>query len=84
MASLSRTGQLFDGTLGLALRSTEDFREGVRDSFGASIDAEVLVPILENIKSLRGLNEEFRRQAFTIDNIMEEARAIQCQGRERT
>ena len=49
----------------------------VRDSFGASIITDVLEPILMEIDSLRSLNEEFKRHAFNIDQVLEEARAIQ-------
>ena len=45
--------------------------------FGASIMIDVLEPILMEIDSLRSLNEEFKRHAFNIDQVLEEARAIQ-------
>jgi len=67
---------MFDDALGMAKRRTEDFRDGVRDSFGLSIVTDVLAPILKDIESLRELNEEFRRQATTIDRTLEETRAI--------
>jgi hypothetical protein len=60
----------------MAKRCTEDVRDGVRDSFGLSIVTDVLAPILKDIESLRELNEEFRRQATTIDRTLEETRAI--------
>jgi hypothetical protein len=56
---------------------TENFRGGVRDSFGASIITDVLEPILMEIDSLRSFNEEFKRHVFNIDQVLEEARAIQ-------
>ena len=67
---------MFDDALGMAKRCTEDFRDGVRDSFGLSIVTDVLGPILQDIESLRELHEEFRRQATTIDRTLEETRAI--------
>jgi len=70
---------MFDDVLGLAMRCVEDFRGGVRDSFGQSIVEDVLAPVLSEIESLRRFNEEFRQQAFTIDRILEETRAIHLQ-----
>jgi hypothetical protein len=55
----------------------ENFRGGVRDSFGASIITDVLDPILKEIDSLRVFNEEFQRQALNIDRALEDARTIQ-------
>jgi hypothetical protein len=68
---------VFDDVFGMMSLCTENFRGGVRDSFGASIMTDVLEPILMEIDSLRAFNEEFKRQAFNIDQILEEARAIQ-------
>jgi hypothetical protein len=67
---------MFDEVLGLASLCTENFRGGVRDSFGASIAAEVLDPILKEIDSLRMFNEDFQRQALNIDRTLEDARVI--------
>ncbi len=76
---------MFDDVFGMATLCTENFRDGVRDSFGASIVADVLDPILKEIDSLRVFNEEFQRQAFNIDRTLEDARTIQSKdyGRER-
>jgi hypothetical protein len=68
---------MFDDVFGMATLCAENFRDGVRDSFGASITADVLDPILKEIDSLRVFNEEFQRQAFNIDRILEDARTIQ-------
>ena len=68
---------VFDDVFGMMTLCTEDFRSGVRDSFGASIMTDVLEPILMEIDSLRAFNEEFQRHAFNIDQVLEEARAIQ-------
>lgn len=68
---------MFDDVLVMATLCGENFRNGVRDSFGASIVADVLDPILKEIDSLRIFNEEFKRQAFNIDRILEGARIIQ-------
>jgi len=68
---------MFDDVLQMAMRCAENFRDGVRDSFGASMSADVLDPILKEIASLRAFNEEFQRQALNIDQVLEEARSIQ-------
>ena len=75
---------MFDDVFGMATLSAENFRDGVRDSFGASMIADVLDPILKEIDSLRHFNEEFQRQALNIDRVMEEARSIKCNGGGRT
>jgi hypothetical protein len=67
---------VFDDVFGMAMRSTESFRLGVRDSFGATLIADVLDPILKEINSLRILNEEFQNQSAHIDRALEEARSI--------
>ena len=68
---------VFDDVFGMMLLCTENFRGGVRDSFGASIMTDVLEPILMDIDSLRAFNDEFQRHALNIDQVLEEARAIQ-------
>lgn len=68
---------MFDDILRTAALGTENFRDGVRDSFGASIIADVLDPILKEIDSLRHFHEEFQQQALNIDRVLEEGRSIQ-------
>ena len=75
---------MFDDVFGMATLCAENFRDGVRDSFGASMIADVLDPLLKEIDSLRHFNEEFQRQALNIDRVMEEARSIKCKGGGRT
>jgi hypothetical protein len=75
---------MFDGAFGMATLCAENFRDGVRDSFGASMIAGVLDPILKEINSLREFNEEFQRQALNIDQVLEEARTIQFKDCGRT
>ncbi len=75
---------IFDDVLGMATLCAENFRDGVRDSFGASMIADVLDPILKEIDSLRHFNEEFQRQALNIDRVLEEARTIQFKDCGRT
>jgi hypothetical protein len=68
---------VFDNSFGIMTLYVENFRGGVRDSFGASIITDVLDPILKEIDSLRVFNEEFQRQALNIDRALEDARTIQ-------
>ena len=75
---------VFDDVFGMAMLCAENFRDGVRDSFGASMIADVLDPILKEIDSLRQFNEEFGRQALNIDRVLEEARTIQFKDGGRT
>lgn len=75
---------MFDDVFGMATLCAENFRDGVRDSFGASMIADVLDPILKEIDSLRHFNEEFQRQALNIDRVMEEARTIKFKDGGRT
>jgi hypothetical protein len=75
---------VFDDVFGMATLCGENFRAGVRDSFGASMIADALDPILKEIDSLRHFNEEFQRQALNIDRVMEEARTIKFKDGGRT
>jgi hypothetical protein len=75
---------MFDDILRTATLCTENFRDGVRDSFGASIIADALDPILKEINSLSHCSEEFQRQALNIDRVLEEARKIQFKDGGRT
>jgi hypothetical protein len=68
---------MFDDVFRTAALCTENFRDGVRDSFGASMISDALDPILKEIDSLRHFNEEFQRQALNVDRVLQEARAIQ-------
>lgn len=68
---------MFDDAFGMAALCVENFRDGVRDSFGASMIADALDPILKEIAALRVFNEEFQRQALNIDQVLEVARSIQ-------
>ncbi len=75
---------MFDDVFRTAALCTENFRDGVRDSFGASVIADALEPILKEIDSLRDFSEEFQRQAFNIDRVLEEARTIKFKDGRRT
>jgi hypothetical protein len=77
MEKLKRRFTVFDDVLGMAMLCTDNFRDVVQDSFGASMITDVLAPIRKQIDSLRVFNEEFQRQALNIDRVLEEARAIQ-------
>lgn len=61
---------MFDEVFGMAVLCTGNFRDGVRDSFGASIVADVLDPILKEIDSLRVFHTEFQQQSFRIDRTL--------------
>ena len=65
---------MFDEVFGIAALCAENFREGVRDSFGASIVEDVLDPIIKEIDSLRIVNAEFQRQSLIIDGALADAR----------
>lgn len=75
---------MFDDVFGMATLCADNFRDGVRDSFGASMFADVLAPILKELNSLRDVNEEFQRQALNIDRVLEGARTIQFKDCGRT
>ena len=68
---------MFDEVFNIAEVSTNHFREGVRDSFGSSIIAEALEPILKEIDSLRHNHESFQQQAIQIESLLEQSRSMQ-------
>lgn len=68
---------MFNDVFGMAMLCADNFRDGVRDAFGASIVADVLEPILKEIDSLRVFHEELQREALTIDRTLADARFIQ-------
>lgn len=68
---------MFDEAFGMTAMCIGKFREGVRDTFGASIVADVLDPILKEVDSLRILNAAFKQQAFAIDRTLNDARELQ-------
>jgi hypothetical protein len=65
---------MFDEVFGMTALCAENFREGVRDSFGASIVEDVLDPIIKEVDSLRVFNAEFQRQSLSVDGILADAR----------
>lgn len=65
---------MFDEVFGMAALCTGNFGEGVRDTFGASIVADVLGPILKEIDSLRIFNAVFTEQSLNIDRTLADAR----------
>ena len=65
---------MFDDVFGMTALCAENFREGVRDSFGASIVEDVLDPIIKEVDSLRVFNAEFQRQSRSVDGILADAR----------
>ena len=68
---------MFDEVFGMAVLCTENFREGVRDTFGASIVADVLDPILKEVDSLRIFNAAYQLQSLAIDRTLNDVRELQ-------
>ena len=68
---------MFDEAFGMTAMCTGKFREGVRDTFGASIVADVLDPILKEIDSLRIFSDDFQQQSLNIDRTLADARTLQ-------
>jgi len=71
---------MFDGVFGIAGQCAGTFSNGVNDAFGASIVADVLDPILNEIGLLRSFHEEFQRQSLSIDQVLQEARSFHLDG----
>lgn len=67
---------MFDDVFGMVEQCTDTFRGSVRDTFGASIIADVLDPIRDQIGLLRSINEDFQRQSLAIGQILQEARSL--------
>ncbi len=72
---------MFDEVFGMAALCTGNFREGVRDAFGASIVADVLEPILKEVDSLRLFNAAFKQQSLSIDMTLADARTLEFKDR---
>ena len=68
---------MFDEVFGMATLCAGNFRDGVRDTFGASIVADVLDPILKEIDSLRIFSDDFQQQSLNIDRTLADARTPQ-------
>ena len=68
---------MFDEVFGMATLCAGNFRDGVRDTFGASIVADVLDPILKEIDSLRIFSDDFQQQSLNIDRTLADARTLQ-------
>jgi hypothetical protein len=67
---------MFDDVFGMVQQCTESFRGSVRDTFGASIVADVLDPIRDEIGLLRSFNEEVLRQSLSVGQVLREARSL--------
>jgi len=63
---------MFDDVFGMIEQCRETFRDGVRDSFGESIIADVLDPIRNQIGLLRSFHEEIERESFGIRKVLQE------------
>jgi hypothetical protein len=72
---------MFDDVFGMAEHCAETFRGGVRDAFGASIIADVLDPIRNQIGQLRSLHEEVQRHSLNIEQVLHDARSMTLLGR---
>ena len=71
---------MFDDIYGIARQCAENFSSGVHDAFGASIVTNVLDPIINELASLRSLNEEFNRLSLEIDQVLQEVRSLHLDG----
>lgn len=71
---------MFDDVLGMTDHCTETFRSGVRDAFGASIIADVLDPIRNQIGQLRFLHEDVQRHSLNVEQLLQDARSMTLSG----
>ena len=71
---------MFDDVCGMAEHCAEMFRSGVRDAFGASIIADVLDPIRNQIDHLRSLHEDVQRYSLNVEQVLQEARSMTLSG----
>jgi len=71
---------MFDDVLGMLRYCTDEFCNSVRDKFGASIVADVLEPIQNEISSLGAFNEEFQQNATKVNQVLQEAQSLQMGG----
>jgi hypothetical protein len=67
---------MFDEVFGMTERCAETFRSGVRDAFGASLIADVLDPIRNQISLLRSLHEDIQRHSFNVEQVLQDARSM--------
>lgn len=67
---------MFDDVFGMLERCTETFRGGVRDAFGASITADVLEPMRNQIGLLRSFHEDVQRHSLSVEQVLQEARSL--------
>ncbi len=67
---------MFDDVFGITERCAETFRGGVRDAFGASIIADVLDPIRNQIGQLRSFHEDMQRHSLNVEQILQDVRSM--------
>jgi hypothetical protein len=67
---------MFDDIFAITERLAETFRSGVRDTFGASIIANVLDPIHNQIGQLRSLHEEVQSHSLNVEQVLQDARSM--------
>jgi len=71
---------MFDDVLGMSRYCTDEFCNSVRDEFGASIVADLLEPIQNDISSLCAFNEEFQQNATNVNQVLQEAQSLRMRG----
>ena len=67
---------MFDDVHGMIEQCAEEFRDSVRDSFGASIITETIDPIRNEIGLLRSFHEESQRSSLGIEQLLQTARSM--------
>jgi len=67
---------MFDEVFGMVERCSGTFREIVRDAFGASLIADVLDPIRNEIGMLRSFHVESQGLFLDVAQVLDEARSI--------
>ena len=71
---------MFDDVFGMTEHCAKTFRSGVRDAFGASIIADVLDPIRNQIGQLRSLHEDVQRHSLNVEQLLQDARSMTLSG----
>jgi hypothetical protein len=71
---------MFDDVFGMVELCAETFRCGVRDAFGASIIADVLDPIRNQIGLLRSFHEDIQRHSSSVEQVLQDARSMTLSG----
>lgn len=67
---------MFDELFNMTAQQMGNFSDIVRDEFGQSIVSDVFEPLLQEISSLRQMEELFQARAAEMDRLMEELQSI--------